>query len=195
METFGYEKREILVDRVEDARDEQEQAKTQFTSALEDFKQVVDFEGGDLEAMYHQLDKGYNQSRRAASGVSGKIDSVERVADALFDEWEKELNQYTSEQLRTASAKQLEDTRSRYQQLLGAMRRAEDTIPPVLQAMKDQVLFLKHNLNAQAISSIQGTAEGIQKDIQSLLKEMQKSIDEANAFIQQMGGNPPQSKS
>lgn len=188
MEAFGYEKRDILVDRVEDARDEQEQAKVQFTSALDQFKAVIDFEGDDLEAMHKQLDKGYNKSKRAASDVGDKIDKVESVAEALFEEWEEELNTYNSEELRAISARRLEETRSRYEQLIGAMERAEATIPPVLSAMQDQVLFLKHNLNAQAIASIQGTAEGIQKDIQSLINEMQKSIDEANAFINQMGG-------
>lgn len=188
METFGYEKRDILVDRVEDARDEQEQAKNQFTTALDQFKAVIDFEGDDLEAMYKELDAGYKKSKRAASDVGDKIDSVESVATALFAEWEEELNSYNSEELRTISAKRLDETRSRYEQLIGAMERAEASIPPVLTAMQDQVLFLKHNLNAQAIASIQGTAEGIQKDIQSLITEMETSISEANAFINQMGG-------
>ena len=189
MEAFGYEKREILVDRVGDARDEQEDAKAQFTSALDQFKAVIDFEGDDLEAMYKELDRGYKKSKSAASDVGDKIDSVESVAEALFEEWEEELNSYNSEQLRTISAQRLEETRSRYEQLIGAMRRAEETIPPVLTAMQDQVLFLKHNLNAQAIASIQGTAEGINRDIQSLIKEMENSISEANAFINQMGGD------
>ena len=188
MEAFGYEKREILVDRVESARDEQEKAKAQFTSALDQFKAVIDFEGDDLEAMYKELDRGYKKSMSAAKGVSGKINSVEKVAIALFEEWETELNEYNSEELRTISAQRLEETRSRYDQLLGAMQRAEATIPPVLSAMEDQVLFLKHNLNAQAIASIQGTAEGINRDIQSLIAEMENSINEANAFINQMGG-------
>ncbi|MEM9345598.1 MAG: DUF2959 domain-containing protein [Planctomycetota bacterium] len=188
METLGYEKRDILVDRVEDARDEQEQAKAQFTSALDQFKEVIDFEGDDLEAMYKELDAGYKKSKRAAKDVGDKIDSVESVAAALFEEWEEELNSYSSEELRTISAQRLEKTRTKYEQLIGAMERAEASIPPVLTAMQDQVLFLKHNLNAQAIASIQGTAEGIQKDIRSLIDEMEKSIKEANAFINQMGG-------
>lgn len=188
MEAFGYEKRDILVDRVEEARDEQEQAKVQFTSALDQFKAVIDFKGDDLEAMYRELDRGYEKSRQAASDVGDKIDRVESVAEALFTEWEEELDTYNSEELRAISAERLAETRRRYEQLIGAMERAEATIPPVLSAMQDQVLFLKHNLNARAIASIQGTAEGIQKDIQSLINEMQKSIDEANAFINQMGG-------
>lgn len=188
LETFGYEKRDILVERVQEARDEQEQAKVQFTSALDQFKSVVDFEGDDLEAMYEELNAGYRKSRRSASDVGDKINRVESVAKALFDEWEEELNAYNSEELRAVSAKRLDETRSRYEQLIGAMERAEASIPPVLASMQDQVLFLKHNLNAQAIASIQGTAEGIQRDIQSLIDEMEKSINEANAFINQMGG-------
>jgi uncharacterized protein YoxC len=188
METFGYEKRDILVDRVTDARDEQEQAKVQFTSALDQFKAVIDFQGDDLEAMYEELNAGYKKSKRSADDVGDKIDKVESVAQALFEEWEEELNAYNSEELRAVSAKRLDETRSRYEQLIGAMERAEASIPPVLASMQDQVLFLKHNLNAQAIASIQGTAEGIQRDIQSLIDEMEKSINEANAFINQMGG-------
>jgi hypothetical protein len=188
METFGYEKRDILVDRVESARDQQEDAKEQFTSALEQFKTVVAFDGGDLEDMYDKLDRDYQRSEKAAAAVSGRIESVDKVANALFEEWEDELDEYENAELRDASEKQLEMTRDRYAQMLEAMRKAEATMPPVLSAMKDQVLFLKHNLNAQAVASIQGTAEGIRRDIESLIKEMQASIDEANAFIDEMGG-------
>ena len=188
MGAFGYEKRDILVDRVESARDEQEDAKEQFTSALEQFKSVVDFDGGDLEDMYDKLEREYERSKSASSDVSGKIDSVDKVAQALFTEWEGELEEYDSAELRAASEKQLTTTRKRYGQMLDAMRKAEATMPPVLTAMNDQVLFLKHNLNAQAVASIQGTAEGIQRDITSLIEQMQVSIDEANAFIDQMGG-------
>lgn len=188
MEMFGQEKRDILVDRVESARDKQEDAKEQFTSALEQFKSVVNFDGGDLEQMYDQLDRDYNRSKAAADAVTGRIDRVESVAEALFEEWESELDEYESDELRSASEKQLGATRKRYGQMIDAMRKAEATMPPVLSAMKDQVLFLKHNLNAQAVASIQGTAEGIQRDIESLIKEMQASIDEANAFIDEMGG-------
>lgn len=187
MEALGYEKREILVDRVEDARDQQEDAKEQFTTVLDEFKSVVEFDGGDLEDIYKRLERGHNKSKAQSDAVSKKIDSIEKVAAALFKEWQSELDEYENQELRAASAKQLANTRTRYQQLLTAMRRAEATIPPVLSALGDQVLFLKHNLNAQAIASIQGTVKGIQGDITSLITEMQKSIDEANTFIDQMG--------
>jgi hypothetical protein len=57
---------------------------------------------------------------------------------------------------------------------------------PVLSAFKDQVLFLKHNLNARAVASLSDTVKGIEGDVGRLIAEMNASIAEANQFIEQM---------
>ena len=49
MEKLGVHKRDIMADRVSEARDSQEEAKEQFASALERFSSVLDFQGGTLE--------------------------------------------------------------------------------------------------------------------------------------------------
>lgn len=188
-ETVGVHKRDILVDRVEKARDDQQEAKEQFTTALEQFKSVVQINGGELEAKYNSLKQELDRSEAAADDVRDRIDSVESVAAALFKEWEGELDDYTNDNLRRASEAQLDDTRDRYDQMIEVMRKAEATMEPVLAAFRDQVLFLKHNLNARAIASIQDTASDLQSDIEALIKEMQRSIDEANAFIQSMSAD------
>ena len=186
METVGYHKRDIMVDRVQDARDAQEEAKEQFESALEKFSSVLGFKGGDLEEKYEQLKTEYEKSDDKASAVSSRIASVENVADDLFVEWEEELNQYSSSSLKQSSARKLRDTKKRYAQLIGAMKRAEKKIGPVLAAFKDQVLYLKHNLNAQAIASLQSELASIETDVARLIKEMEASIKEADAFISSM---------
>ena len=185
-ESLGIPKRDQLVARVKDARDEQQQAKQQFASALEEFLSVTGVSGGDLEAKYSKLKREYERSESRAEGVHGRIKDVERVADALFKEWKAELSQYSSDNLRQASQKELDATRSRYDALLGAMKSAESKMQPVLAAFKDQVLFLKHNLNARAIASLQGNVAQIQSDVGILIKDMEASIAEANSFIDQM---------
>lgn len=187
-ESFGIAKREQLVDRVKEARDSQNEAKEQFDSALAEFIAVTGQtgKGGELEAKYKKLSKEYDRSKSAAAAVTKRIDSVEAVADKLFAEWEKELGQYSSATLRAQSEQQLAVTRQRYEKLLGAMRAAESKMQPVLSAFGDQVLFLKHNLNAQAIASLQGTVSEIQNDVSGLIREMEASIAEANAFIAEM---------
>lgn len=185
-EKLGIPKREQLVARVKDARDGQQEAKQQFASALHEFMAVTGASGGDLEAKYEKLRKEYERSEGRAETVHSRIKDIERVAEALFKEWKAELGQYSSENLRRASEQELDATRVRYDGLIGAMRAAAGKMQPVLTAFKDQVLFLKHNLNARAIASLQGNVAQIQNDVGSLIREMEASIAEANAFIDQM---------
>jgi hypothetical protein len=187
MEKFGVHKREILVDRVEDARDSQIETKEQFESALEEFKSVANFDGGDLERVYNDLNDEYERSAEKSAEVSDRIDAVEDVAEALFDEWEAELDQYTNEKFRRIQSSELKDARTRYARLIKSMRNAEAKIAPVLAVFKDQVLFLKHSLNAQAISSLKSELASIQTDVGALVREMQRSIDASNEFIASLG--------
>ena len=183
MESIGYHKRDLMVNRVEAARDAQQEAKDQFTTALEKFKSVTKFDGGKLETKYYQIKDEFDRSEARAQDVADRIDAVEDVADALFAEWEDELSQYGSEALRRASTKKLRVTRSKYAELLRAMRRAEQKMAPVLAAFKDQVLFLKHNLNAQAVASLQTELVSVEADVALLIKDMEASIAEADSFI------------
>lgn len=186
MEKLGYPKRDLLVDRVQDARDAQQEAKEQFESALEQFSSIVAFEGGELEKTYKRLNTEFERSEDRAQAVHKRIRDVEAVAKALFREWKSELEDYTNENLRKLSEQKLEQTQDRYARLIAAMQLAENRIEPVLAAFRDQVLFLKHNLNAQAIASIESELVSVQTNIAALLKAMERSIAEADGFIQTM---------
>ncbi|OGO75300.1 MAG: DNA repair protein [Chromatiales bacterium RIFOXYA1_FULL_46_5] len=186
MEKFGVEKREILVDRVKDARDAQVEGQQQFKDALDELSQLLKFHGGDLQQKYEALDAEYQQSVKAAELVSSRINKVESVADALFNEWRDELDQYQNASLKSQSKQKLVSTEKQFSQLLKKMRSAEKKMQPVLKIMHDNVLFLKHNLNAKAIGSIQTDFAGLQQDVSSLISEMNKAIADSNAFIAQM---------
>ena len=186
LEKVGIHKREILVDRVEDAQSSQEKAAEQFQSALEQFQAVVNFDGGDLEDIYDELNDEFERSESRAEAVRERIEEVEDVAGALFEEWEEELDAYSDTRLRRQSAAQLADTRGRYDKLIAAMRRAESRLDPVLDTFRDQVLFLKHNLNARAVGSLKSELTTIEGDVERLVAEMNRSIAEARAFIATM---------
>lgn len=190
-EKFGYAKREQLTDKVKAARDGQEEAKKQFESALAEFIAVTGVEVKDLEARYARLTREHERSKSRAAAVTERIRSVERVGEALFREWREELKQYTSDSMRSASERQLDQTRAQYDRLVGAMKAAEAKMAPVLAAFSDQVLFLKHNLNARAIASLHGTVAQVQGDVAALVHEMEAAIAEADAFIDEMGRSSP----
>ena len=188
-EKFGRMKPDILVDKVEDAMEAQEEAKEEFKSALEQFEAVVGIPESELKSTYNRLQDAFDDAESQASDVSSKIDDVEDVAGDLFSEWQDELEQISNTSLRRKSASQLKQSRSRSSALVKAMRRAESRMEPVLTSFRDHVLYLKHNLNAQAIASLKGELGGIDRDVGRLIRDMETSIAEAQTFIEQMEGS------
>jgi hypothetical protein len=186
MERMGIHKRDILVDRVEEAQESQEEAKEQFADALEAFRATVTVKSSKLQSTYDKLQKEYNNSVMRANDVRGRIAAVKNVAEALFDEWEDELDQFSSDNLRNASANQLKTTKREYQTLVTAMEKAEGKMDPILVVFNDQVLFLKHNLNARAIASIQDEVTVMEEEVANLIVDMNAAIAEAESFVKQL---------
>jgi F0F1-type ATP synthase membrane subunit b/b' len=186
LEKFGIEKRDILTDRVEDAREAQTDAKEQFSDALERYRAVINIDGGDLEKVYDRLNASLQQSETRAEEVRTRVDEIESVGDDLFDEWKDEINEYSDAALRRQSESLLRTTQQDYRQMLAAMRRAEASMDPVLTLFNDQVLFLRHNLNARAIGSLDAELGNIEAATAAAIAEMEQSIAEAGRFISSM---------
>ncbi|WP_371372257.1 DUF2959 domain-containing protein [Thalassotalea aquiviva] len=183
MEKVGVHKRDIMLDRVEAAQESQVEAQQQFTSALDQLSQLIKFEGGDLQAQYDATNEQYEASKAAADDVTERIDAIEDVAGALFEEWQTEINEYSSASLKRKSQSKLVNTNRQYNTLIKSMRKASSRMEPVLTALKDNTLYLKHNLNARAIGALQGEYESIKADVEVLINDMNKSIAESQQFI------------
>jgi hypothetical protein len=188
-EKFGYAKRERLVDNVKAAAAEQGEAKKQFATALEEFKSVVNYDGGNLEPVYNKLKKEYDRCVSSAGDVNGKIDAVKNVAKSLFSEWQGEVNQISDASLKSKSQKLFDRTQDAYEEMIARMDTAAATMKPVLTSFNDRVLFIKGNLNAQAIASLKGTELELGNEIDKLIREMEASIREADEFIAEVGAN------
>ncbi len=184
MEKVGTHKRDILIDRVEEATTSQKEAKEEFISALEQLSQLIAFNGGELQTQYELSKKSFEDSNKAAEEVSERISSIEHVAEALFDEWRDEIDQFSNQSLKRQSKLQLSATENRYLLVIKAMHRAEDKMPPILSALKDNMLYLKHNLNAKAIGALKGEYKVIKQDINNLITQMNRSIKDSQAFIE-----------
>ncbi|MCA9319157.1 MAG: DUF2959 domain-containing protein [Planctomycetes bacterium] len=183
LERFGVDKRDILVDRVEEARDQQGETRDQFVSTLDAFKALTGFDGGELEDQYDELKSRHDDAEDDAKAVRERIKSIEKVAEDLFEEWEEEALEINDTGLRRQSRDLLQQTNERYQGMIAAMHRAEAKMGPVLTQFRDQVLFLKHNLNARAVASLDTQLGVINSGVESLIEEMEASIAEADRFI------------
>ncbi len=186
LEKIGIHKRDLLVGNVEDTRDAQKDAQKEFKDALERFGSVVSLENTNLKKAYDRLSDEYDDARDAADEVSEQIEEVEDVAGDLFKEWREEIKTYSDEVLRRDSENKLRDTEARYKEMHKSMKQAEASMQPVLSSLHDNVLYLKHNLNAQAVGSLRSTFSNLQGDIGVLVERMNQSIARSDDFIKQM---------
>lgn len=186
MKSFGWEKRDILVKRVREARASQDEAQEEFKTALERFREIVEVDGGSLEDKYKKLNDELERSESRAKKVSDRIDAVRDVSKDLFKEWDGELGKYSDRELRRESERQLRETKARTDALIASMARAQKRVEPVLKPLRDRVLFLKHNLNARALGALTKELDTIGTEVDSLVADLQRSIAEADAFIAQM---------
>ncbi len=186
METFGKHKRDLLKDALTNAGEAQQEATEQFKDALMQLKELTGFEGGELEKRYNAFKSEYDACTDASAAVSGRIRKVEQVASDLFAEWDKELNEISSANLRADSRRKLGQTKARYETLHASLVKAESTLAPVLTQMKDYVLYLKHNLNAVAVGSLKTEAESIGAEINRLIGDMNRSIQQTESFVKDL---------
>jgi hypothetical protein len=182
-EKIGNEKRDILVDRIKKGREDQDKAKEQFKSTMEAFQAATGFKGGQTEEVYKKLKKEYDEAADKTKKVSDRIASIEQVSGVMFGEWDKELSGMSNADLRSKSNGLLKATRRRYTDLIRKMKAVESKAKPVLKAFEDQVLFIKHNLNAEAITSLKSNVVKMDADVQILIRDIETSTKEADAFI------------
>ncbi len=188
LEKVGIHKRDILVDRVEDARDAQTETREQLVSAYEELSALVGHDGGELEQKYRRLSKEVDRSRDATEDLDEHLADIDRVSEDLFEEWESELDLYSSAKLRADQEEKLKLARRQFSMMRERMQTARNRVDPVLAVLTDNVLFLKHSLNAQALSALRGQASVLEGQVDALIRDMQLAIDEADAFIKRMRG-------
>jgi len=159
MEKVGIHKRDIMVDRVVDAKESQQEAQEQFKSALEEMTALINFDGGDLEEQYNVIQEQYEDSKEAAELVSLRIEKIEDVSDALFEEWRDEIEEISSANLRRQSSSKLKETERRYR----------------MKGVNPMASSLKRAPIREMVS--------IERDVSVLIKDMNAAIEQSQKFI------------
>ena len=184
MQHLGKQKRDILLQRLVAVKKDQQATQEQLKTTLQAFQEVTGFQGGNLEKVYNKLNKELEHSESRANKLKGRVDSVDQVAQSMFSEWQGEIKGMHNATLRRQSETLLRTARQQHTQYMLKMRRTEENIQPVLEAFRDQVTFLKHNLNARAISSLKKTSAQIDAQASSLIRDIDASSKEADNYIQ-----------
>jgi hypothetical protein len=150
---------------------------------MEKFQELTGFQGGSLEKNYKELNGQYEKAADSAQKLHDRIDSIDQVSSDMFKEWQKEIDGMDNRKLKQQSADMLRQSRLQEATYLKSMRLTEARMTPVLKAFQDQVVFLKHNLNARAIGSLKGTSARISTDVDVLMTQIDGSMAQADALI------------
>jgi hypothetical protein len=187
IEQLGWEKRDVLVSRVDAARDSLAQAKTQVVDGLDRLQAVLQAAGGDLDKAYADLAAVSARADVCGTDVHKRIAAVETAGTALFTEWRDDLAATRNTAQRARDQRHYDASRARYERLLEAMRQAAASLTLMLDALRDQVAFLNHNLSAEALGVVQDGLGGVQGSADRAQRDLEQAIAEANVFIRQLG--------
>ncbi|MFC1515176.1 DUF2959 family protein [Thermodesulfobacteriota bacterium] len=182
-EKLGKEKRHLLKDEVEKQRVEQEKASEEFKDALTRIKEIYGLDGGELEEFYNKLKGDYESCEARAEKVEKRMNNVDEIASDLFEEWGNEIEEMSNAKFKSKSKRALQDTQKRYASLSKAMNKSRARMETVLGHMKDYVLFMKHNLNAQSIGALRQEVTDIEAEVNTLINDIEKSVKEADDFL------------
>lgn len=187
-EAFGKQKRDLLRDQVEGLAKDQQAVNDEFKDALSKLRSLYGSPHTELAAAYDQLEGDFDDAKAKSDALSHRIDKVESIAQDLFAEWDGEIGKLKTPKYKEDSRQKLKLTRQRFAKLQTSMHKAKKDLAPVLGSLEEQVLYLKHNLNAQALGSIQGEVRAIEGDYKSLTSSMQKAISESQSFLKSLNG-------
>jgi tetratricopeptide (TPR) repeat protein len=183
----GQYKRDLLLDRIEKARQSHEQAKKQFEVVLANYSNIIDANAGDIRGEYNKLNRECKRARKITKDINRSVQDVQDVGKPLFRSWEDELSEYKNEDIRRTSEEQLEIARSNYLKLVHTMKSSESIISTVLTSLNDQVLFMSHNLNTKALSLFGKEVTSLKGKVDELVKHMQNAIKDAETFVDENG--------
>ena len=189
MKTFGKEKRDILVSRVKDSKKDQQQAREQIKTTMESFQELTGFQGGSLEKNYKKLNGEYEHAAESAQKLHNRIDSIDQVSSDLFKEWQGEIDGMQNKKLKQQSSGLLRQARLNEAGYIKSMRQTEAKMTPIITAFHDQVIFLKHNLNARAIGSLKGTSAKMSTDVDVLMMSLDSSMAQADSLINSLNAD------
>lgn len=185
-EALGQEKRDLLRSNILKTKKDHHKVEDQFEDTLAKVRATYKLKNPKLESLYDTFKEDYQLSKSKAEQLSRRIETVNNIAQDLFSEWKTESSKIKNDTYRKDSVKKRQLSMVRFGAMMKSMREVEKSLGPVLTKLNDQVLYLKHNLNASSIGAFKGELNSVETEIKNLIAEIQQSNKQADKFIAQL---------
>jgi hypothetical protein len=173
-----------LLGRIERVYVECELSQQSSRAALEALQTLTspDFRGDPVSA-YAVFAQAVIDSDKQSAKLTTSIGPMKKSAEPFFDQWASDLSMYSSMDMRLHSQNRLTETRERYDAILVALEPAAMAYEVFNETLSDHVLFLTHDFNAGAVSSIEGEVVALTEHTQELDSLFVEARDAAQAYV------------
>lgn len=185
-ETFGKEKRDLLKSKMISADSSHSEVNEELKDSLARIRSEYKFKEGNLEKTYDSLSEDYEDISEKSDLLSNNINKAEDIANDLFAEWNEEALSLNKRNYRNDSLAKLKRTKSSFRDTLSSMRIVEKKMKRLLMQYKDQVTYIKHNLNAKIIGNLQLEMGSISSEMEKLITQINESKSKTKKFISKL---------
>jgi hypothetical protein len=159
------------------------EGRAQVQKTLDTYNSLVQGKAEDPKKAYKNLQKEMERCDDRVADVQRKRDEMQVEADKYFGDWNSSLAGISDPGLRKQSEDRLSKARAQYDGILEATEAAGADFKPFMTSLKDQVVYLGHDLNPAALKSLAGTASKLNGDATALFGKIDGAVSKANSYI------------
>jgi hypothetical protein len=179
----GLKQVQALIKRANSTVGSIDDAKLQIQKTMDAYNAVLAPETTDRRGAYKKLQKEMATTEKKRVEVSARAKEMNTDADTLFKSWESSTASIQSPEMRKKSEDRLAKTKTRYAEIGTTGQKAAALYDPFIKTLHDQVEFLGHDLNADAIKSLAPDAAKLNAQANELYAAIDKTTAAANSNI------------
>ncbi len=139
---------------------------------------------GDPAQVYAQLLSAIEASEAQDRTLASAIAPLSATAEQMFMQWTADLEAFGNSRMRERSHMRLEETRARYQTVLNASNSAHVSYEAFNADLRDHALFLGHDFNSTALSSLKADVLALKERSNELDARFDASAAAAKAYVE-----------
>lgn len=181
-QTLVVQRRQILVNQAQEARESQLAAKRELTSAIRTLEALEHDTPAPPGLIRADLETEVETAKEARGALRRDVDSMARAATVLFEDWRAQLVRYADEHERETSRMLLIEAMRSYRGLIDVLRSTEQDLDAVIPLLERQVAMLEHQPPIPRVPARPGIGE-VKDQISQVVDSLDSSIEETEKYI------------
>jgi chromosome segregation ATPase len=159
------------------------ETKVQLMKTIDVYNALMADNAKDRKKLYKNLQNEMNNTEKRRAKIDEEAAQMKTEADTLFTQWAESAAAIEKLDLRKRSEERLEATKASYAEIQSVGQKAADLYPPFMKALQDQIAYLGHDLNAEAVASLAPEAAKLNEEAEALTRSLDDTISTANEKI------------